>query len=109
MGVIADKLFGAMCARCGQKRTFAQVDDIPTCPACEESILKVKAEAEDKRPCPMDGTPMQKEIVHKLVIDRCPQCQGVWLDPEELEAIRKASVEQGYGNGLAVGMTIYSR
>lgn len=109
MGVISDTLFGALCARCGQKRTRTEVDDIPTCPACEESILKFKAASEVKRPCPMDGTPMHKEIVHKLVIDRCPQCHGVWLDPEELEAIKKASAEEGYGNGLAAGMAIFSR
>jgi predicted Zn-ribbon and HTH transcriptional regulator len=107
MGSINDTLFGAMCARCGQKRTRSRVDDIPTCPGCEESIVKVKAEAEVKRPCPMDGTPMQKEIVHKLVIDRCPRCKGVWLDPEELEAIKKASAAEGYGNGLIVGMAVF--
>jgi Zn-finger nucleic acid-binding protein len=107
MGIISDALFGARCARCGEERTFSKLDDIPTCPRCEESILKVKAAAEDKRPCPMDGTPMEKQVVHKLVIDRCPKCHGVWLDPEELEAVRKASRNEGYGNGLIVGMAVY--
>ena len=49
---------------------------------------------------------MIKEVVHKLVIDRCPQCRGVWLDAEELEAIKKAASEEGYGNGLALGIAI---
>jgi Zn-finger nucleic acid-binding protein len=28
---------------------------------------------------------MSKAIAHSLVIDRCPTCQGVWLDAGELE------------------------
>jgi Zn-finger nucleic acid-binding protein len=28
---------------------------------------------------------MTKTVVHTLVIDRCPACQGVWLDAGELE------------------------
>jgi Zn-finger nucleic acid-binding protein len=28
---------------------------------------------------------LTKEIAHGIVIDRCPQCRGVWLDAGELE------------------------
>jgi hypothetical protein len=103
---IKDFLLGATCARCDQQRTRSKVDDIPTCDECHERIVKLKAAAEEKRPCPIDGVPMVKEVVHMLVIDRCPTCHGVWLDAEELDAIKKASQAEGYGNGLAVGIAI---
>ncbi len=51
--------------------------------------LLVAASGEAKRPCPSDGTPMTKEIAHMLVIDRCPQCSGVWLDGGELERLKE--------------------
>jgi Zn-finger nucleic acid-binding protein len=47
---------------------------------------------------------MQKEVVHKLVIDRCPKCRGVWLDPQELDAIKKTVTQEGYRNGFLLGM-----
>ena len=106
MNKITDVLFGATCVRCGDRRTRCKVDDIPTCSECEQNILSTKAASEEKRSCPVDGAAMKKEIVHKLVIDRCPRCGGVWLDAEELEAIKKAASEEGYGNGLALGIAI---
>lgn len=106
MGGITDALFGATCVRCGSSRTRSKVDDVPTCSECENAYLKTKAASEDLRSCPVDGTAMKKEVIHNLVIDRCPQCGGVWLDGEELEAIKKAAGEEGYGNGLAVGIAI---
>lgn len=106
MSGVKDVLFGPLCARCGQNRTRNKQDDIPTCADCEEKIIKKKAESEEQRACPIDRALMRKEVVHKLVIDRCPECGGVWLDAEELEAIKKASSEEGYGNGLAVGIAV---
>ena len=106
MGRIGDFFLGAWCARCGLRRTRSKRDDIPTCSDCEQTILKSKAEAEAKHLCPVDGNAMSKEVVHKLVIDRCPKCQGVWLDGEELEAIKKAATQQGFGNGLALGIAV---
>jgi hypothetical protein len=103
---IKDKLFGPMCARCGERRTRSALDDIPTCSTCEQTVLQAKLASEDQRSCPIDGTTMQKEIVHKLVIDRCPKCRGVWLDPQELDAIKKTVAQEGYNNGLILGMVI---
>jgi Zn-finger nucleic acid-binding protein len=50
--------------------------------------LLLEASREDQRPCPVDGANMAKEIAHMLVIDRCPECSGVWLDGGELERMR---------------------
>jgi Zn-finger nucleic acid-binding protein len=31
---------------------------------------------------------MLKEIVHMIVVDRCPNCLGVWLDGGEVERLK---------------------
>lgn len=81
MGIFAK----TTCERCGNsipKRPGAR----PICETCEEELaLLVKARDENSRECPIDGTPMSKAIAHMIVIDRCPRCQGVWLDGGELE------------------------
>ncbi len=98
-------LFGEKCARCGSK-TRNKVDGAATCESCaEEMRLMVKAQGESSRPCPVDGAVMKKEIAHMLVIDRCPDCQGVWLDGGELERI-KGGVEANALMAMANGFTV---
>ena len=82
-------LFAPKCDRCG-RRTRQTEDDKPICQTCsEEMALLLEAGNEIERPCPVDGTHMAKEIVHMLVVDRCPQCHGVWLDEGELERLKE--------------------
>ena len=98
-------LFGEKCARCGEK-TRHEVDGAATCEPCEmEMKLLVEAQGEIERPCPVDGAMMKKEIAHMLVIDRCPTCQGVWLDGGELEKI-KGGVEANALMAMATGFTV---
>ena len=40
--------------------------------------------------CPADKTPMLFEEQASIIIDRCPQCDGIWLDNGELVALRLA-------------------
>jgi hypothetical protein len=81
-------LFGEKCHRCG-KRTRNKQEDEAICETCvAEMDLLVQAEAERARKCPVDGHEMTKQVAHMLVIDRCPSCQGVWLDGGELDRIR---------------------
>ena len=97
-------LFGEKCARCGA-RTHHEIEGKPTCEACEKEMqLLVEAQGEDNRACPVDGATMQKEIAHMIVIDRCPSCQGVWLDSGELERL-KGGVEAGAVMAMATGFT----
>jgi hypothetical protein len=89
MGIFARKT----CERCGNKIS-KQADDRPICESCEEELaLLVKACEEKSRECPIDGTPMSKAIAHLIVIDRCPTCQGVWLDAGELERMYSRASE----------------
>jgi len=32
--------------------------------------------------CPIDGAKMEKTVEHRIVVDRCPACGGVWLGGE---------------------------
>ena len=98
-------LFGEKCARCGTK-THHQVEGQATCEACEKEMqLLVEATEESLRPCPVDGATMKKEIAHMIVIDRCPTCQGVWLDGGELERL-KGGVESSALMAMATGFTV---
>jgi Zn-finger nucleic acid-binding protein len=44
--------------------------------------------------CGGDLDPVSPEDDPHLVIDRCPACEGFWLDPGELEALREISLEK---------------
>lgn len=41
------------------------------------------------RNCPVDDFTLAPETYEGVTIDRCPHCQGVWLDEGELEAIQE--------------------
>ena len=43
--------------------------------------------------CGGDMDPVTPEGDPHLVVDRCPRCEGFWLDPGELDALRKISLE----------------
>ena len=97
-------LFGQKCERCGKTRTKEIYQGIPTCEACEVTLkARLKAENEEPRSCPLDSEKMTKEIVANVVIDRCPACQGVWLDGGELELLRRA-IEYGAAKEFLKGM-----
>ena len=94
-------LWGEKCVRCGSQRTRHTYEGLPTCEACEETLrARLRADAETPRRCLMDGQVMTKEIVLNLVLDRCPACQGVWLDGGELELLREG-LERGMAADFA--------
>jgi hypothetical protein len=99
-------LRGEKCLRCEKQRTKHEFEGIPTCTECE---LKLKAERESKHKCPVDGSEMKKEVIYNVIIDRCPQCAGVWLDNGELDLVKKG-IESGapddFGTGFLLGMII---
>ena len=47
--------------------------------------------AADVRRCAQCAVPLDAEDVDGVVIDVCPQCGGVWLDPGEYQAARRRS------------------
>lgn len=93
-------IWGEKCVRCGERRTRETYEGLPTCEACQQTLqARVRAEAEDRRVCPMDGSTMTKEVVHNVVLDRCPACKGMWLDGGELDLLR-AGIEAGMAGDL---------
>ncbi|MDH3296919.1 MAG: zf-TFIIB domain-containing protein [Gemmatimonadota bacterium] len=78
---------GHACVRCGQHHTDREFEGEPTCSACE---LSIRAEREERMPCRHDGALMQKEILEDVIMDRCPECGGVWFDGGELEVLSAA-------------------
>lgn len=43
--------------------------------------------------CPRDGKPLEVRTVEGVEVDACPSCDGVFLEPGELEAIEDAHHE----------------
>lgn len=57
----------------------------------EEDIFTEKISKEDgdrKLRCPKDQSLMKPEYLVKPVIDRCPTCDGIWLDQGELIVLK---------------------
>ena len=75
---------GEICARCGNRRTRREFEGVPTCSECE---LAIKADREERMDCVHDGAQMRKEVIEGVIVDRCPDCGGVWFDGGELEVL----------------------
>ena len=58
----------------------------------DEPDIDTIPEAEKGRPlcCPHDGTVMGKKEIGSQVIDICPKCEGIWLDDQEIVALKIA-------------------
>jgi Zn-finger nucleic acid-binding protein len=82
-----DASMGETCVRCGNRRTRMEFEGVPTCMDCE---LKLKAEREETMRCHHDGGEMRKEVIQNVIVDRCPECGGVWFDGGELDILGAA-------------------
>lgn len=83
--------FGEICVRCGKNPAKRSSAGVPTCESCEELLAaSLVAKGEAARQCPLHSIAMTKEIVCNIVIDRCPSCNGVWLDGGELDLLKQA-------------------
>jgi len=89
-----------ICTTCNENKTKRKFENEPTCAECKTKILM---EREPKRTCPVDGATLIKEHGNEIIIDRCPECKGVWLDAGEIEAIKEAAKTEG----LAIGMVVF--
>jgi len=99
-------LFGEKCEFCRKNKTKRKNElGQYICADCE---LEQKADSEEKRKCPVDGTQMEKEIIEDIIIDRCPSCKGVFLDAGEIDYLRElfgdSDSSSGFATGLAVGI-----
>ncbi len=94
-------VLGETCVRCGKELTKESYSGVPTCESCDELLAaSLKAKGEDSRYCPIHATAMAKEIVCNIVVDRCPTCNGVWLDGGELDLLKQA-IKAGMSDDFA--------
>ena len=56
--------------------------------------------------CPNCGGKLEQRRVSALKLDRCVQCQGVYLAAEELELLRRLELEGEQGAGDFLGKLI---
>lgn len=63
----------------------------PGLPPVSESLL-ANVSTKANRACPQCSVKLNAETVYDVVIDVCPVCGGVWLDPGEYQAARRRSL-----------------
>lgn len=44
--------------------------------------------------CPRDGSALKGSLVGGLLVDRCPECRGIWFDKLEVEFLTRALDER---------------
>ena len=49
--------------------------------------------------CPIDGTVLNQVKRHKMELDECPKCKGVWLTPLELDRLEDIKFNADYLKG----------
>ena len=56
--------------------------------------------------CPKCGQPLREERYHKVQVDRCTACGGIWFDAGEAESLldRSPSALQGFFGDLLKGI-----
>lgn len=91
------------CSHCKTNKSKREFEGNPTCPTCRMNIICFR---EVKRKCPVDGTELIKAYNdQEVIIDRCPKCEGIWLDAGELDAIRQ---HHNNNSALLVGTVMRS-
>lgn len=65
-----------------------------------EALERLKKKQTTERLSPITGKPMEQVVMHGVVIDRCPESGGIWLDAGELEELTKALNEKDSGNAV---------
>jgi hypothetical protein len=96
-----DDTASELCARCETRRTRRTFEGLPTCTVCE---LSLRASREETMRCQHDGAEMRKEVIEDVIVDRCPECGGVWFDGGELEVLSNAlklAADRGMPSRLA--------
>ena len=71
------------CSKCGRRANAKR----SSCMYCGGKFVQEERKA-DLRCCSCNS-PMQEEDRHGIMIDVCPNCQSIWFDSGELEALLK--------------------
>lgn len=101
---MSEKEQAELCVRCREQPASEVMHGLPTCTRCGD---RIRHKSKERRSCPVDGTEMKREIVQNIFLDRCPDCGGVWLDHDELEALLRIAAEhtdEGFMNAVLLGL-----
>lgn len=75
-----------LCLRCNYAYATTIDDNMPVCDGCNKNINK-----EPTRKCPVDKEEMNKVLIKNIMIDKCPKCNGIWLDGDEVNLLGKVA------------------
>jgi uncharacterized protein len=50
--------------------------------------------------CPRCGTTLVEHKTENVTVDECGDCGGIWLDPGELEQLRRVNKARGVSGGV---------
>ena len=65
--------------------------------AKQASESKATSKDASRMKCPKCGEPLQERSFQKIQIDQCTGCNGIWLDPGELEQVAKKENDSWLG------------
>ena len=71
----------------------------------KEALERLKQKKDEAKPrlSPITGEPLVEEVLHGVVIDRCPTSGGIWLDAGELEELAEVLAQaEGAKEGSAI-------
>lgn len=50
--------------------------------------------------CPRDGGSLTEQRLHGIPVDRCGTCNGMWLDPDELDRLEATAADEEVRRGM---------
>jgi membrane associated rhomboid family serine protease/Zn-finger nucleic acid-binding protein len=91
--------------------TFKRINEIspPALPAAVSAAATAPPPLEALRSCPRCLAPMQKynySYNSNIFLDRCPQCQGIWADQNEIQKIARFNKGNPAINELGASITL---
>jgi ribosomal protein L37AE/L43A len=65
--------------------------------AKQEAEAKESAKSASHMKCPKCGESLKERSFQKITIDQCTGCNGIWLDPGELEQVAEKDTSSWLG------------
>lgn len=88
------------CPECNKVKILEKYD------CCEDCEIRLRIEKENIIKCPSClKVDMTKNVIDDIIIDKCPECEGVFLDKGELSKLTPEQYDN-FAAGLCVGIAI---
>lgn len=94
---------GENCLRCGKWHKFEELTAGPEgFSLCKRCASKLSTEGKPRRRCPADGREMVKRTVGVVLVDKCEECGGVWIDAGEVKALADMTKRTRWEKGAQI-------